>query len=198
MALKEELKQRKEIERPRIVLAIEEARAHGDLSENAEYSAAKEAQSHNEGRLSKLEELVALADVVDPSTLSGNKVVFGATVTIEETDSGEQQTFAIVGEHEGDIKAGKMSYTSPVARALIGHRVGETVQSQDASWQPRIRDRPSSFCPSTSRPLPDPKVLAMKPTTQPLLNLRATTARRHSSRRLHRLCGAAAAAVRRD
>lgn len=128
VALKEELKQRKEIERPRIVLAIEEARAHGDLSENAEYSAAKEAQSHNEGRLSKLEELVALADVVDPSTLSGNKVVFGATVTIEETDSGEQQTFAIVGEHEGDIKAGKMSYTSPVARALIGHRVGETVQ----------------------------------------------------------------------
>ncbi|HMY58749.1 MAG TPA: transcription elongation factor GreA, partial [Pseudomonadota bacterium] len=109
VALKEELKQRKEIERPRIVLAIEEARAHGDLSENAEYSAAKEAQSHNEGRLSKLEELVALADVVDPSTLSGNKVVFGATVTIEETDSGEQQTFAIVGEHEGDIKAGKMS-----------------------------------------------------------------------------------------
>lgn len=127
VALKEELKQRKEIERPRIVLAIEEARAHGDLSENAEYSAAKEAQSHNEGRISKLEELVALADVVDPLSLSGNKVVFGATVSIEDGDSGERQTFAIVGEHEGDIKAGKMSYTSPVARAMIGRRVGETV-----------------------------------------------------------------------
>ena len=127
-ALKEELKQRKEHERHRIVRAIEEARAHGDLSENAEYSAAKEAQSHNEGRIGKLEELVALADVVDPSSLSGNKVVFGATVSIEETDSGELQTFAIVGEHEGDIKAGKMSFSPPVARAPIGHRVGETVQ----------------------------------------------------------------------
>ena len=96
--------------------------------ENAEFSAAKEAQSHNEGRIGKLEELVALADVIDPVTLSGNKVVFGATVTVEETDSGERQTFAIVGEHEGDIKAGKMSLTSPLARAMIGHRVGETVQ----------------------------------------------------------------------
>ena len=127
-ALKDELKQRKEVERPRIVRAIEEARAHGDLSENAEYSAAKEAQSHNEGRISKLEELVALADVIDPSSLSGNKVVFGATVSIEDTDSGERQTFAIVGEHEGDIKAGRMSITAPVARALIGREVGDTVQ----------------------------------------------------------------------
>ncbi len=126
--LKDELKHRKEVERFKIVRAIEEARAHGDLSENAEYSAAKEAQSHNEGRISKLEELVALADVIDPSTLSGNKVVFGATVTVEDTDSGERQTFAIVGEHEGDIKAGKMSLTSPLARAMIGHRAGETVQ----------------------------------------------------------------------
>jgi len=128
VSLRDELKQRKEVERPRIVQAIEEARAHGDLSENAEYSAAKEAQSHNEGRISKLEELVALADVVDPTSLSGDKVVFGATVAIEDTDSGERQTFAIVGEHEGDIKAGKMSYTSPVARGLISHRVGETVR----------------------------------------------------------------------
>lgn len=126
-ALKDELRNRKEVERPRIVRAIEEARAHGDLSENAEYTAAKEAQSHNEGRIGKLEELVALADVIDPATLSGKKVVFGATVTIEEADSGERQTFAIVGEHEADIKAGRMSFTSPVARALIGREAGDTV-----------------------------------------------------------------------
>ena len=126
--LKEELKQRKEGERPRIVRAIEEARAHGDLSENAEYSAAKEAQSHNEGRISKLEEQIALADVIDPATLSGKRVVFGATVTIEDSDSGEAQTFAIVGEHEGDIKAGRMSITAPVARSLIGRSVGDVVQ----------------------------------------------------------------------
>ncbi len=126
--LKEELKQRKEVERPSIVRAIEEARAHGDLSENAEYSAAKEAQSHNEGRISKLEEQIALADVIDPMTLSGSKVVFGATVTIEDSDSGERQTFAIVGEHEGDIKAGKMSVTAPVARALIGRQIGDVAQ----------------------------------------------------------------------
>jgi len=128
VVLKEELKQRKEVERPRIVRAIEEARAHGDLSENAEYSAAKEAQSHNEGRIQKLEEQIALADVIDPVSLSGKKVVFGATVTIEDTDSGEKQTFAIVGEHEGDIKSGKMSVTAPVARSLIGRTVGDVVQ----------------------------------------------------------------------
>ena len=126
--LKDELKQRKEVERPRIVRAIEEARAHGDLSENAEYSAAKEAQSHNEGRISKLEELIALSDVIDPATLSGDKVVFGATVTIEDTESGERQTFAIVGEHEGDIKSGRMSITAPVARAMIGRVKGDVVQ----------------------------------------------------------------------
>jgi transcription elongation factor GreA len=127
--LKDELKTRKETERPRIVRAIEEARAHGDLSENAEYTAAKEAQSHNEGRISKLEELIALADVIDPTAgAASNRVVFGATVTIEDTDSGERQTFAIVGEHEADIKAGRMSFTSPVARSLIGRQAGETVQ----------------------------------------------------------------------
>lgn len=126
--LKDELKHRKEVERAQIVRAIEEARAHGDLSENAEYSAAKEAQSHNEGRIHRLEELVALADVIDPRNLTGERVVFGATVTIEDTDTGESQTFAIVGEHEGDIKAGRMSITAPVARALIGKQLGEIVQ----------------------------------------------------------------------
>jgi len=126
--LKEELKQRKEVERPRIVRAIEEARAHGDISENAEYSAAKEAQSHNEGRSQKLEELIALADVIDPLTLGGKKVVFGSTVTIDECESGERQTFSIVGENEADIKAGRMSITAPVARALIGREAGDSVQ----------------------------------------------------------------------
>jgi transcription elongation factor GreA len=126
--LKDELRQRKEVERPKIVRAIEEARAHGDLSENAEYTAAKEAQSHNEGRINRLEELIALANVIDPAGLSGDKVVFGATVTIADTDTGEEQTFAIVGEHEADIKAGRMSITAPVARALIGRERGDTVQ----------------------------------------------------------------------
>lgn len=128
LSLKEELKYRKEVERMRIVRAIEEARGHGDLSENAEYSAAKEAQSHNEGRISKLEEMIALANVIDPATLQGKKAVFGATVTIEDAESGERQRFAIVGEHEADIKAGRMSITAPVARALIGKESGDTVQ----------------------------------------------------------------------
>lgn len=126
--LKEELRQRRDVERHKIIRAIEEARAHGDLSENAEYTAAKEAQSHNEGRISKLEELIALANVIDPASLSGSKVLFGATVTLEDTDSGERQVFMIVGEHEGDIKAGRMSVTAPVARALIGRELGDTVQ----------------------------------------------------------------------
>lgn len=128
LSLKEELKFRKEVERMKIVRAIEEARAHGDLSENAEYTAAKEAQSLNEGRIGKVEEMIALANVIDPAGLSGSKVVFGATVTIEDSASGEQQTFAIVGEHEADIKAGRMSITAPVARALIGREIGDTVQ----------------------------------------------------------------------
>lgn len=125
--LKDELKHRKDVERMRIVRAIEEARAHGDLSENAEYSAAKEAQSHNEGRIARLEEMVALADVIDPTSLSGKRVVFGATVTIEDTASGEKQTFAIVGESEADIKLGRMSITAPVARALIGREQGDVI-----------------------------------------------------------------------
>ncbi len=127
LTLKEELKFRKEVERHKIIRAIEEARAHGDLSENAEYSAAKEAQSHNEGRIQKLEEMIALANVIDPLSLSGTKVVFGATVLLEDTDTGEQQKFAIVGEHEADIKSGKMSITAPTARAMIGRELGDTI-----------------------------------------------------------------------
>jgi transcription elongation factor GreA len=125
--LKEELKRRKEGERPKIVKAIEEARAHGDLSENAEYSAAKEAQAFNEGRIKELEGTIALANVIDPGKLSGEKVVFGATVELTDGDSGEDVVYTIVGEHEADIKQGRISVTAPVARALIGRAVGDTV-----------------------------------------------------------------------
>jgi transcription elongation factor GreA len=125
--LKEELKRRKEIERPKIVKAIEEARAHGDLSENAEYSAAKEAQSFNEGRIKELEGTIALANVIDPTKLSGGRVVFGATVELTDGESGEDVVYQIVGEHEADVKQGRISITAPVARALIGREVGDTV-----------------------------------------------------------------------
>ena len=125
--LKEELKRRKEVERMRIVRAIEEARAHGDLSENAEYSAAKEAQSFNEGRIKELEGTIALANVIDPAKLSGEKVVFGATVKLSDADSGDDVSYTIVGEHEADIKQGRIAITAPVARALIGRVAGDTV-----------------------------------------------------------------------
>jgi transcription elongation factor GreA len=125
--LKDELKRRKEVDRFVIVKAIEEARGHGDLSENADYSAAKEAQSFNEGRIKELEAMLALSDVIDPTKLSGNKIVFGATVKLADTDSGEETVYSIVGEQEADIKKGLISISAPVARALIGREVGDTV-----------------------------------------------------------------------
>jgi transcription elongation factor GreA len=125
--LKDELKRRKEIDRFTIVKAIEEARGHGDLSENADYSAAKEAQSFNEGRIKELEGTLALADVIDPAKLSGTRVVFGATVRLTEADSGDEVKYSIVGEQEADIKRGLISITAPVARALIGREAGDTV-----------------------------------------------------------------------
>jgi len=133
--LKDELKQRKEVERYRIVKAIEEARGHGDLSENADYSAAKEAQGFNEGRIKELETNLALSNVIDPSTLSGSKVVFGATVKLSDSESGEEVVYAIVGEQEADIKSGLISITAPVARALIGREVGDTVQVRTPKGQ---------------------------------------------------------------
>jgi transcription elongation factor GreA len=126
--LKEELKRRKEVDRIKIVRAIEEARGHGDLSENADYAAAKEAQSFNEGRIHELEGMIALANVIDPAKLSGDKVVFGATVRLSDAESGEQVIYQIVGEPEADIKRGLISITAPVARALIGRESGDTVQ----------------------------------------------------------------------
>ena len=125
--LKEELKRRKEVERFKIVKAIEEARGHGDLSENADYSAAKEAQSLNEGRIQLLETTLALSNVIDPATLSGDKVVFGATVKLSDAESGEEVIYALVGEQEADIKKGLISITAPLARAMIGREQGDAV-----------------------------------------------------------------------
>jgi transcription elongation factor GreA len=124
--LKDELKRLKTVERPKVSKEIEEARAHGDLSENAEYHAAKEKQSFIEGRIAELDSKLALADVIDPTTLSGEKVVFGATVTVLDLDADERAKYQIVGLEEADLKAGKISVTSPIARALIGKSVGDT------------------------------------------------------------------------
>jgi transcription elongation factor GreA len=127
-ALEEELKRRQQIERPRIIQAIAEARAHGDLSENAEYHAAKEAQGHNEGRIAELEDRLSRAEVIDISKLSGNSVMFGATVSLVDEDTEEEKRYQIVGENEADVKSGKVSITSPIARALIGKKIGDRVE----------------------------------------------------------------------
>ena len=127
-ALETELKHRQQNERPRIVQAIAEARAHGDLSENAEYHAAKEAQSHNEGRIAELEDNISRADVIDVSKLSGDSVKFGATVTLIDEDTEEEKKYQIVGESEADIKSGKLSITAPLARALIGKSIGDAIE----------------------------------------------------------------------
>jgi transcription elongation factor GreA len=127
LRLKEELKRLKNVERPKIVKEIAEARSHGDLSENAEYHAAKEKQSHVEGRILQVEHWIASAEVIDVSKHAGDRVVFGATVSLEGTDSGEKMTYRIVGELEADLKQGRISVTSPIARALIGRSEGDTV-----------------------------------------------------------------------
>ena len=126
--LQEELRWRQQEERPRIIEAIAEARAHGDLSENAEYHAAKEAQSHNEGRVGELEDLIARAEVIDLSKLSGSKVKFGATVKLVDEDTDEQKSYQIVGDQEADVKAGRISVSSPIARAMIGKEVGDSIE----------------------------------------------------------------------
>ncbi len=127
-SLEEELKRRQQIERQRIIQAIAEARSHGDLSENAEYHAAKEAQSLNEGRIAELEDKLSRAEVIDVSKLSGSTVMFGATVTLVDEDTDEEKVYKIVGESEADVRAGRVSITSPTARALIGKKVGDTVE----------------------------------------------------------------------
>ena len=127
-ALREELRRRQQEERPRIIAAISEARAHGDLSENAEYHAAKEAQSLNEGRVAELEDLTARAEVIDLSKMSGDRVKFGATVKLVDEDTDEERRYQIVGDQEADVKQGKISISSPIARALIGKAEGDTVE----------------------------------------------------------------------
>jgi transcription elongation factor GreA len=129
-SLQEELKRLIREERPKAIQAIAEARGHGDLSENAEYDAAKHNQSFLEGRIQELQDKLARAYVVDLSQLKPDKVVFGATVTVYDTATEEETTFKIVGEDEADIKQGKISYTSPVGKALIGHRLDDTVKAK--------------------------------------------------------------------
>jgi transcription elongation factor GreA len=126
--LQEELKRLVRFERQAVVQAIAEARGHGDLSENAEYEAAKDRQAFIEGRIKELNDKIARAQVINPADQSGNKVVFGATVTLFDPDTGAEVTYQIVGEDEADIKNGKISVTSPVGKALIGHLLDEEVR----------------------------------------------------------------------
>ena len=127
-ALESELKRRQQIDRQRIIQAISEARSHGDLSENAEYHSAKEAQSLNEGRIADLEDKLSRAEVIDVSKLSGKSVKFGATVTLIDEDTEEKKVYQIVGDSEADVKSGKVSISSPISRALIGKTIGDTVE----------------------------------------------------------------------
>ena len=127
-SLEEEVNQLKNVDRHEVIKMIAEARAHGDLSENAEYHAAKERQSFIEGRVLELEDQIGRADVIDVSTLSGNSVKFGATVTLVDEDSDEKRKFQIVGDVESDARNGRISISSPIARALIGKSKGDTVE----------------------------------------------------------------------
>jgi len=126
--LESELKHRQQVERPRIIQQITDARTHGDLSENAEYHAAKEQQSLNEGQIAELEDKLARAEVIDVSKLSGDTIKFGATVTLIDEDTDKKQVYQIVGEPEADAKRGKISIASPLARALIGKTKGTSVE----------------------------------------------------------------------
>jgi transcription elongation factor GreA len=145
--LRDELKRMREIERPKNVQDIEIARAHGDLSENAEYAAAKERQSFIEGRIRELEGTIALSDVIDPARLSGSRVVFGATVRLADTDSGEEVVYSIVGDHEGDIKEGRIAISAPLARALIGREQGDTVNLRTGKGSREYQIQEVTFVP---------------------------------------------------
>jgi transcription elongation factor GreA len=126
--LETELKHRQQVERPRIIQQITEARSHGDLSENAEYHAAKESQSLNEGAIAELEDKIARAEIIDVPKLSGDTIKFGATVTLVDEDTDKKQVWQIVGEPEANAKEGRISITSPLARALIGKTKGASVE----------------------------------------------------------------------
>ncbi|MEX2632001.1 MAG: transcription elongation factor GreA [Tistlia sp.] len=126
--MEEELRHLKSVARPEVIKSIAEAREHGDLSENAEYHAARERQSFIEGRVGELEDKISRAEIIDPSTLSGDTVKFGATVRVVDEDSDEETTYQIVGEIEADVKRGRIAVTSPLARALIGKSLGDSVE----------------------------------------------------------------------
>jgi transcription elongation factor GreA len=126
--LDEELKRLKSIERPTVIAAISEARSHGDLSENAEYHAAKERQGWIEGQIADIEDKMSRAQVIEVSKLSGRHVKFGATVTVIDEDTDEENRYQIVGEHEADVKRGRISISSPLSRSLIGKEIGDTVE----------------------------------------------------------------------
>ena len=127
-SLEDELKRLRGEERPAVIKAIEVAREHGDLSENAEYHAARDRQSFIEGRLAELEDMISRADVIDPKALSGKIVRFGATVKLADEDTDEESTYQIVGSHEADVDSGRLSLTSPLARAQIGKTVSDSVE----------------------------------------------------------------------
>lgn len=134
--LQAELHRLKTVERPAVIEAIAEARSHGDLSENAEYDAAKEKQGFIEGRIQEVEGKLSLAQIIDPSSIDADgRCVFGSTVDLEDADSGQNVTYQIVGEDEADIKQGKVSFASPLARALIGKFAGDVVQVQTPGGQ---------------------------------------------------------------
>jgi transcription elongation factor GreA len=126
--LQQELKQRMRVDRPKVVEDIAEARSHGDLSENAEYDAAKDRQGHIEARIKELNDRIARAEVIDPKTIQSDKIVFGATVTLFDVDNENEVVYQLVGEDEADIKLGKISVTSPVGKALIGHKLDDEVR----------------------------------------------------------------------
>ena len=127
-ALDEELKRLKTLERPSVIAAISEARAHGDLSENAEYHAAKERQGWIEGRIAEIEDKISRAQVIDVSKLSGDTVKFGATVSLVDEDTEEDARYQVVGDHEADVREGRISLSSPLSRAMIGKAVGDVVE----------------------------------------------------------------------
>jgi transcription elongation factor GreA len=127
-ALDDELKRLKTLERPTVIAAIAEARLHGDLSENAEYHAAKDRQGWIEGRIAEIEDKIARAQIIDVSKLSGDQVKFGATVSVVDEDTEESARYQIVGEHEADVRSGKISIASPIARAMIGKESGDVVE----------------------------------------------------------------------
>lgn len=127
-SLDDELKRLKSTERPNVIAAISEARSHGDLSENAEYHAAKERQGWIEGQIAEIEDKLSRAQVIDVTKLSGNQIKFGATVTVIDEDTEEEGRYQVVGDHEADVKSGKISLSSPLSRAMIGKEVGDVVE----------------------------------------------------------------------